>query len=113
LGQRIFEGWARNLSWAYEHAFVLVFCEFNWVPMMQYKVSTIDVLWNLKDVPQGLPLGLSNLVPFCPIWVNDASKSMEKEKIINNGLSKYMKFWKLGMCKDESYVGKLGPYVDY
>jgi hypothetical protein len=50
LGQRIFEGWARNLSWAYKHAFVLVCCEFNWA-MMQYKVSTIDVLWNLKDVP--------------------------------------------------------------
>jgi hypothetical protein len=85
LGQRIFEGWARNLSWAYEHAFVLVFCEFNWVPIMKYKVSTIDVLWNLKDVPQGLPLGLSNLVPFCPVWVNDASKSIEKEKLSTMG----------------------------
>ncbi len=45
--------------------------------------------------------------------MNDASKSIEKAKIINNGLSKYMEFWRLGMCKDESYVGKLGPYVDY
>jgi hypothetical protein len=45
--------------------------------------------------------------------VNDASKLIKKEKNINNGLSKYMEFWKLGMCKDESYVGKLGSYVNY
>jgi hypothetical protein len=24
-----------------------------------------------------------------------------------------MEFWRLGMCKDKSYVRKLGPYVDY
>jgi len=33
--------------------------------------------------------------------------------MINDGLSKYLEFWKMGMCKDETYAKKLGPYVDY
>lgn len=95
---------------------------FLWIQLGAYdavKVSTIDVLWNLKDVPLiwlwqvdnlghlKLSQGLSNLVPFCPIWVNDASKSIEKDKIINNGLSKYMEFWRLGMWKDEPMLDSL------
>jgi hypothetical protein len=35
-------------------------------------------------------------------------KLIEKEKIINNGLLKYVVFWKMGMCKDETYARKLG-----
>jgi hypothetical protein len=36
-----------------------------------------------------------------------------KGKMINSGLSKYLEFWKMGMCKDETYAIKLGPYMDY
>ncbi len=35
------------------------------------------------------------------------------EEFINNGLSKYVEFWKMGMYKDEIYAIKLGPYVVY
>jgi len=33
--------------------------------------------------------------------------------MINDELSKYLEFWKMGMCKDETYARTLGPYVDY
>jgi hypothetical protein len=33
--------------------------------------------------------------------------------MINDGLSKYLEFWKMGMCKDETYARKLGSYLDY
>jgi len=33
--------------------------------------------------------------------------------MINSGLSKYLEFWKMGICKDETYAIKLGPYIDY
>jgi hypothetical protein len=55
----------------------------------------------------------SNLIPFHPIWENDTTKSIEKEKLINNGFFKYVEFWKMGMCKDETYARKLGPYLNY
>jgi hypothetical protein len=48
-------------------------------------------------------------VHFYPIWGNDATKSIDKEKFINDKFSKYVEFWKMGMCKDETYVKKLGP----
>jgi hypothetical protein len=57
--------------------------------------------------------GLPNHVPFCPIWGNDATKSIDKAKMINNRLLKYVEFWKMGMCKDEIYVMKLHSYVAY
>jgi hypothetical protein len=60
-----------------------------------------------------LPQGLPNHVPFHLIWGNDATKSIDKEKIINNRLSKYAEFQKMGMCKDKIYVIKLGSYVAY
>jgi hypothetical protein len=46
-------------------------------------------LWkfNYQSCPK-LPSGVPNLVPFHPIWGNDASKSIEKKKFINNGISK-------------------------
>jgi hypothetical protein len=31
LGQKMFEGWATNLSWAYRHASISFFYGFNWV----------------------------------------------------------------------------------
>jgi hypothetical protein len=54
-------------------------------------------------VDQGRPKLLSGIpkpVPFHPIWGNDASKSVDKERFINNGISKYLKFWKLNILKD-------------
>jgi len=94
---------------------------------MQYKVSPIDALWSLKDGP---PIRLwgkkeqdlwgfetttktSKSYSFCLIWENDATKSIEKEKFINGRLSKYVEFWRMGMCKDETYTRKLDPYMDY
>jgi hypothetical protein len=60
-----------------------------------------------------LPQRLPNPIPFCPIWGNDATKSIEKENFINGGLSKYVEFWRMGMCKYKTYARKLGPYMDY
>jgi len=54
-----------------------------------------------------------NLVSFDPISRNDATKLIEKEKIISIRHFKYMEFWGIGMRKDEPYVQKLGPYLDY
>jgi hypothetical protein len=51
-----------------------------------------------------LPQGLPNFVPFCPIWANDATKSIDKKTFINVMLPKYVEFWKMGMCKDETYA---------
>jgi hypothetical protein len=71
-------------------------------------------LWQVDNSGHSkLPQGLPNLIPFRPIWGNDTTKSIEKEKLINNGLFKYVEFWKMGMCKDETYARKLGPYLDY
>jgi len=51
LGQRMFEGWARNLGWAYIHAFVSFFVDSIGWHVMQYKVSPINALWSPKDGP--------------------------------------------------------------
>jgi hypothetical protein len=88
-------------------------------------VSLIDLMWSPKDGlttqlwkfdNQGrpkLPSGVSKHVPFCPIWGNDASKSIEKEKIINSDTPKYLKFWKLNIVRDEMYAKAMGPYIEY
>lgn len=66
-------------------------------------------LWQVDDLGHPkLPKRLPNLVSFDFISGNDATKLIEKEK-----LSTYMEFWGIGMCKDELYVQKLGPYLDY
>jgi hypothetical protein len=68
-----------------------------------------NIICGVRKLPQRLP----NPIPFCPIWGNDATKSIGEENFINGGLSKYVEFWKMGMWKDESYARKLGPYMDY
>jgi hypothetical protein len=52
-------------------------------------------------------------LPFCPIWGKHELRVGEKERFINSGISKYIKFWKLGMLKDDSYFRVMGPYVKY
>jgi hypothetical protein len=92
---------------------------------MQYKVFPIDVLWNFKDGMaiqlwkedgigwRKLLMGVSNLVPFRPIWGNDELRANEKERFSNSRISKYIKFWKLGMLKGNSYSKVMGLYVKY
>jgi hypothetical protein len=82
---------------------------------MQYKVSSIDAMSSPKDGPiiwlwkydnQGhhkLPSGVPKLVPFHLVWGNDASKSIKEEKIICNGISKYLEFWNLNIVRNEMY----------
>ncbi len=58
-------------------------------------------------------MGVLNFVPFHPIWGNDELKVGEKERFINSKILKYIKFWKLGMSKDDSYFKVMGSYVKY
>jgi len=91
--------------------------------VMQYKLFRTNVLWSLKN---GLAIWLwkedgikrlkplmkfPNLVPFCSIWGNDEMKASEKERFISREISKYIKFWKLEMLKDDSYSRVMGLYV--
>jgi hypothetical protein len=106
------------------HPFQFFVDFFGW-PMMQYKVSPTYSIWSPKDGPtirlwksddQGCPKllnGIPKLVPICHIWGNDASKLVEKEKIINSGISKYLEFWKLNILKDEIYTRVMKPYIEY
>jgi hypothetical protein len=49
----------------------------------------------------------------CPIWGNDASRSVERVKFISSRLSKYMDFWKVGIVQSSTYEMKMKPYVEY
>jgi hypothetical protein len=39
-----------------------------------------------------LLVGVSNPIPFCPMWGNDEMRIGEKERFINSGISKYIEF---------------------
>ncbi len=39
--------------------------------------------------------------------------SIEKEKIISSGISKYLKFWMLNIVKDNMYAKAMGFYIEY
>jgi hypothetical protein len=60
-----------------------------------------------------LLMGVLNLIPFHPIWGNDELKASENERFISSKISKYIKFWKPGMSKDDSYSRVMGSYVKY
>jgi hypothetical protein len=60
-----------------------------------------------------LPTKVPSLIPYCPIWGNDASKSVEREKFINYRLSKYLDFQKVGIAQSFTYEMKMKPYVEY
>jgi hypothetical protein len=93
--------------------------------MMQYKVSLTDIIWNPIEGPpiqlwktnvDGSPkllTGVPNLAPYCPIWGHDAMKSVEREKFISVGLSKYVEFWKQFSEQITTYAMKMSLYVDY
>jgi hypothetical protein len=57
-----------------------------------------------------LPIGVSNLVPFCPIWGNDELRASEKERFISSGILKYIELWKIGMSKDNLYSKVMGSF---
>jgi hypothetical protein len=94
-------------------------------PTMQYKVSPTDPMWSPIDGPlinlwkvnpnssPNLPTRVPSLVLYCPIWGNDASRSVEREKFISFGLSKYVDFWKVGIAQSSTYEMKMKPYVEY
>jgi hypothetical protein len=60
-----------------------------------------------------LPTRVPSLVPYQPIWGNDVSRSLEREKFISVGLSKYMDFWKVGIAQSSTYEIKMKLYVEY
>jgi len=93
--------------------------------MMQYKTSPTNLVWslidgslirlwkaNLDDSPK-LPTKIPSPVLFYPIWGNDVSSLVEREKFISFRLSKYVDFWKVGIAQSSTYEMKMKPYVEY
>ncbi len=39
--------------------------------------------------------------------------SIEKEKLISSGISKYLEFWKLNIVKDDMYAKAMGFYIEF
>jgi hypothetical protein len=106
------------------HLFRFFMNKVGWL-VMQYKVFPTDALWSLKGgmaiwlwkedgtrQPK-LLAGVSNPIPFCPIWWSNELKGSEKERFISNKILKHIEFWKLEMSKDDSYSRVMGPYVKY
>jgi hypothetical protein len=64
---------------------------------------------------------LTLLVPFLrtqneqvlTFYIKEWCHQVDWKGKINIRRFKYMEFWGIGMCKDEPYVQKLGPYLDY
>ncbi len=104
------------------HFFRFFVDSFGW-PVMLYKMFWIDSIWSPKNGPtiwlwksnsQGHLNGIAKLVFFHPIWGDDDSKSIEKDKFINNGISKYLEFWNFDRWNvwksDEAIYWILGSY---
>jgi hypothetical protein len=85
----------------------------------------MDLVWSPIDGPlirlwkanlDGSPK-LFNVVPspilYRPIWGNDASRLVEREKFISSRLSKYVDFGKVGIAQSSTYEMKLKLYVEY
>ncbi len=60
-----------------------------------------------------LPNGVLKPIPFCPIWGNDTSKSIDLFFFINNNISKYLEFWKLNIIRIEMYAKAIGLHIEY
>lgn len=109
---------------SFGHRDMHLFSYFNnsngWL-IMWYKMSLTNALWSPKNGPPiplwqvddlghpKLPKRLPNLVSFDFIYRGMMPPSWLKKK----KLSTYMEFWGIGMCKDKSYVQKLGPHLNY
>jgi hypothetical protein len=106
------------------HMFNFFVDSLGW-PLMQYKVSPTNLMWSPIHGPLirlwkanldnslKLPIGVPSLVLYCPIWGNDASRLVEREKFISFGLSKYMDFSKVGIAQSSTYGMKMKLYVEY
>ncbi len=106
------------------HLFRFFVDSLGWL-MMQYKVSPINHVWNPIDGPlirlwktnldnsTKLPTRVPSPILYRPIWGNDASRLMEKEKFISFGLSKYMDFQKVDIAQSSTYEMKMKLYVEY
>jgi hypothetical protein len=65
-------------------------------------------LWKANaDGSPKLPIRVPSPIPYRPIWGHDAMRLVEREKIINARLSRYMEFWKQGMEQNATYVMKM------
>jgi hypothetical protein len=60
---------------------------------------------NLDGSPK-LTMNVPSLVPYPPIWGIDPLGFVEKQKLINVGLSKYEDFWKAGTVQNATYEGR-------
>jgi len=72
------------------------------------------ILW--KTNPNGslkLRTKIPCPIPYCLICGNDVLRSVEREKFISAGLSKYVDFWKVGIAQSSTYEMKMKPYVEY
>ncbi len=71
-------------------------------------------LWKANlDGSSKLPIGVPSPIPYCPIWGNDVSRLVEREKFINVGLSKYVDFWKVEITQSLTYEMKMKLYMEY
>jgi len=81
-----------------------------WSPIDEPSIK----LWKVN--PYGSPKLLIKVlshVLYRPIWGNDASRLVEREKFISSKLSKYVDFWKVGIAQSPAYEMKMKPYVEY
>jgi hypothetical protein len=74
-------------------------------PIQLWKANANGYLKLLIRVP--------NPIQYHQIWGHDVMRLVNREKIINVGLSKYVEFWKQGMEQSATYPMKMSPYVDY
>jgi len=91
------------------HLFIFFVDSSSWL-VMQYKVFPTNPIWSpingfqiklWRSNPNGSPKLLTRVpshIHHCPIWGNDASRLVEREKFINFRLSKYMDLWKVGIA---------------
>jgi hypothetical protein len=72
----------------------------------------MHILWSSLPYLDLTTKWSSKAYSICPIWDSNASKSIEKEKLINNNISKSLDFWKLNIVRNEMYAKAMGPYIE-
>jgi hypothetical protein len=118
------DGHERLVGHTNMHLFRFFVDSLGW-PMMQYKLSPIDLVWSSIDVllirlwkanangSPKLPIIIPSLVSYHLIWDNDASRLVERKKCIHSKLKKYMDFWKVGIVQSFTYEMKMKLYIEY